>query len=258
MLHRLDKRKWARANFVELNHLWWEKGGGAGIGNGNTKQDSGLEQVGAQADYSPSTRHHQSFLEPALLAGALTTLPSPSPLPLPLPLSLPLPLPLPSTEESYARRQPRPAPPISLNLSRHICHGRLYDAFQATITLFSSTSQSSSSWSCVAKVVDTSTFERGSGSMYDVASAKESMRNEWEVFEVLTSLQGKVIPRVYGAWIAELEEGEDVDVDVDGGVRVGKGGMERERERHQVMIICMQDAGEMWTDRPDCLDQNEK
>ncbi len=73
MLHRPDKRKWARANFVELNHLWWEKGGGAGIGNGNTKQDSGLERVGARADYSLSTRHHQSFLEPALLAGALTT-----------------------------------------------------------------------------------------------------------------------------------------------------------------------------------------
>jgi len=137
------------------------------------------------------------------------------------------------------RQPPRPsAPPYSLELISFISHGRLSDAYRSALTLFHTPSSTTrTKWSCVTKVVDIATFplESEDGYTYAAVAARRAVKNEWEMFEThLRSVQGEVVPRMYGSWIS-AESGED-----------------------PVWIMCMEDAGEMMTDRPEELDRDQK
>ncbi len=137
------------------------------------------------------------------------------------------------------RQRPRPsAPPYSLELISFISHGRLSDAYRSALTLFHTPSSTTrTKWSCVTKVVDIATFplESEDGYTYAAVAARRAVKNEWEMFEThLRSVQGEVVPRMYGSWIC-AESGED-----------------------PVWIMCMEDAGEMMTDRPEELDRDQK
>jgi len=172
-----------------------------------------------------------------------------------------------SRESGQARcqRRRRSAPPYSLSIKSYISHGRLSDAYHSTLRSYSSLTQTYSSltdsrrtpkvYPSVTKLIDLNTFPKTTADeyTYSAVEARKAALNEVVMMHRLRSVWGTVVPRLYGSWISVSSTR-----DLESGPGRGGAGEDGDGKEEQVVVLCMQDAGEMWTDRPETLHPTDK